>query len=78
MENKFKRHQEVQLLVNPDPEYIEYHSEEDEPEKIPIKKGMKARINIVLPNGKYHLEILNDEGDIIAYAPVNEEEIQAV
>ncbi|MEI6731342.1 MAG: hypothetical protein WCK90_01545 [archaeon] len=78
MENKFKRHQEVRLLVNPDTEYIEYHSEEDVPEEIPIVKGMKARINIVLPNGKYHLEILNDAGDIIAYVPVDEEEIEAV
>ena len=79
MQSKFKRHQSVLLLIDADPEYIEYHNEDDpNVEEIPIKKGMKGRINILLPNGQYHVEILDEKGNIIAYAPFNEENLEAL
>lgn len=74
MQTKFKRHQKVRLLNSPDPEYIEYYSDEE----IPIKKGMTGKINMLLSNGKYHVEILDDKGEVIAYAPMNEEELEAI
>ena len=78
MQIKFKRHQSVRILVDPDSEYIEYHNEDDPKFKeIPIKRGMLGKINIILPNGQYHVEILDENGDILAYAPFNEEDLEA-
>ncbi len=74
MQTKFKRHQKVRILREPDPEYIEYY--EDTPE--PIKKGMTGKINILLPNGQYHVEILNEKGETIAYAPFSEDDLEAI
>lgn len=76
MQHKFKRHQKVRILVTPDPEYVEYH-EEDEENKPEIKKGMIGKINIILPNGQYHVAILDEDGNIIAYAPFSEDSLQA-
>ncbi|MBX4195996.1 hypothetical protein KW805_00200 [Candidatus Pacearchaeota archaeon] len=73
MHTKFKRHQKVKILHEPDPEYIEYYSDTE----IPIKKGMIGKINILLPNGRYHVEIDKD-GEVIAYAPFNEEDLEAI
>ena len=79
MNTKFKRHQEVKILRNPDPEYIEYHSEDEENTKeIPIKAGMSGKINLILPNGKYHVEILDSKGKLVAYAPFNEEDLEEI
>lgn len=81
MNYKFKKHQAVKILLPPNKEYLEYHSEdeekslEDHPE---IKKGMKGRINMILPNGQYHVEIHNDKGNIIAYAPFSEEDLESL
>ena len=72
MQTKFKRHEMVRLLVDPDSEYIEYAEEYDN-EKPKIKKGMIGKINIILPNGQYHVEILNEKGNVIAYVPMSEE-----
>ena len=72
MQTKFRRHQPVRLLQDPDPEYIEYYEEIEEP----IKKGMLGRVNILLPNGQYHIEIHNKKGEIIAYAAVSEDDIE--
>ena len=77
MQTKFKRHQEVKLLRNPDVEYIEYSPEysESQPQ---IKKGMKGKINILLPNRQYHVEILDENGETLAYVPVSEEDLQEI
>ncbi len=79
MQTKFKRHQPIKILRAPDSEYLEYHNE-DNPEfsEVPIKPGMHGRINILLPNGQYHVEILDEKGEILAYAPFNEEDLEAV
>ena len=74
MQTRFKRHQKVRLLIDPDPEYVEYYGDET----LPIKKGMVGKINILLPNGKYHVEIIDDAGEIIAYIPVGEEHLEAL
>lgn len=73
MQTKFKRHQEVLLKTSPNLEYVEYH---DGFENAPLKAGMKGRINILLPNGQYHVEILDKKGNIVAYAPMPEEELE--
>ncbi len=39
---------------------------------------MTGKINILLPNGQYHVEINNAKGKIIAYAPFNEEDLEAL
>ena len=77
MQTKFKRHDSIILLKDPDPEYVEYHNEDDPNFKeTPIKKGMKGKVNMMLSNGRYHLQILDKKGDILAYVPVDEEDIE--
>ena len=76
MQTKFKRHQKVRLLADPDSEYIEY-SEEYDDEKPRIKKWMSGKINVLLSNGKYHVEILDKKGDVIAYVPMSEEYLES-
>lgn len=81
MQFKFKRHQLVKLLKDPNPEYIEYHPEDEESLiEVPIKKGMLAKINIILSNGEYHVAILdqNNKDKVIAYALLHEEELESV
>jgi len=73
MHQKFKRHQTIRILAIPNEEYVEYYSEN----KVPIKRGMKGKINMLLPNGQYHVELIDDKGNVIAYAPFNEEELEA-
>ena len=69
----------MRLLLEPDPEYVEYHNEEEDIEEKPkIKKGMLGEINIILPNGQYHVKILDKKGNIIAYAPMSEEALEEV
>lgn len=82
MNQKFKRHQKVKLLRDPNPEYIEYHEElsEDETDDgdMPaITKGMKGKINILLPNGQYHVEIDDSKGNPIAYCEMSEDDLEA-
>ncbi len=79
MNTIFRRNDKVVLLNDPDPEYVEYHNE-DEPgfEEIPIKKGMIGCINIILPNGRYHVEILNSKGETLAYVPMDEEDLRKI
>lgn len=78
MQTKFKRHQPVKILRSPDPEYVEYHLENEEGIEPPlIQKGMKGRINVLLPNGQYHVEILDEHGHVIAYAPFSEDDLEA-
>jgi len=63
----------VIILVDPDPEYIEY--DPSLKKEVAIKKGAQGEINIILPNGKYHVKITDKKGKTIAYAPFNEEEL---
>ncbi|PIN93714.1 hypothetical protein COU54_02045 [Candidatus Pacearchaeota archaeon CG10_big_fil_rev_8_21_14_0_10_31_24] len=82
MQNKFKRHDFVTLLRSPDPEYVEYHNEAEDQdehpeEKIPIIKGMKGKVNLILKNGQYHVEILDKKGKTLAYAPFHEEDLES-
>lgn len=82
MQTIFKRHQEVIIKRSPDSEYVEYHNEKEDQdehpeEKAPIVKGMKGKVNTLLTNGQYHVEILDDNGKTLAYAPFNEEDLEA-
>ncbi len=74
MDTKFKRHQEVKLLRAPLDEDVEPYT--DPPVK--ITAGMKGKINIILPNGQYHVEIIDEEGQTIAYAAMDEEGLEAI
>jgi len=78
MQTKFKRHELVTILRAPNEDYIEYHDEEESEEKPKIEKGMTGKINILLPNGQYHVEILDKNKKTIAYAPFNEEDLERV
>ena len=78
MQTQFKRHQPIKLLRAPNSEYVEYHNEDDPVfEETPIIAGMKGRVNILLPNGQYHVEILDKKGEILAYIVCNEEDLEA-
>ena len=78
METKFKRGSKVKILNSPDAEYVEYHTENIGEEQIKIVAGMIGKINIILPNGKYHVEIFDDNGKDFAYAPFEEESLEAL
>ena len=79
MQTKFKRHDKVKLLADPDPEYIEYNPDLDDLETKPeIKKGMTGEINILLPNGQYHVRVFDKKGKEIAYVPMSEEFLEAI
>lgn len=71
MQTKFKRHQEVLLLRLPDPDRIEWYGEEQA-----LTKGMQGTINVLLPNGQYHVEIKDKAGNVLCYAPFDEEDIE--
>ena len=73
MQYKFKRHQQVRLKSSPNAEYVEYH---ESFEGSSIKPGMKAKINLIMSNGQYHVEIFNDKDELIAYALMHEEELE--
>lgn len=75
MQTKFKRHQSVKLLTDPNPEYIEYYSDDE----TPIKKGAIGKINILLPNGQYHVAIINKKTkEVIAYVEIPEESLEKI
>lgn len=78
MHTKFKRHQKVTLLIDPNLEYIEYGEEIDSDNPPKIKKGMTGEINILLPNGQYHVRILDKKGNTLAFIPMDEEYLEAV
>ncbi|MEM4271582.1 MAG: hypothetical protein QXD13_00615 [Candidatus Pacearchaeota archaeon] len=73
MQTKFKRHQRVKILIAPNPEFIEYIDKE-----IPIEKGALGKVNLILPNGQYHVAVFDAKGNIIAYIPANEEDLESV
>jgi hypothetical protein len=78
MQTLFKRHDKVRLLADPDSEYIEYHTENTDDEQVPIKKGMTGEINVILPNGQYHIKIFDKKGRELAYVVMNEEFLERV
>ena len=79
MNHKFKRHEKVRILIVPDPEYVEYHTENAaNPDNYPeIKKGMLGKVNLILPNGQYHVEIFDSNGESFCYAPFDEDFLES-
>ena len=45
-------------------------------EEIVIKKGMKGQINMLLSNGKYHVQIFDSNGNTLAYVPMDEDDLK--
>ncbi len=79
MQTKFKRHAKVRLLLAPGAEYIEYSPEFNEKEKPKIGKGSIGKVNMILSNGQYHIEIIDEKTNkTLAYAPMNEDYLEAV
>ena len=77
MNTKFRRHQKVRLLRAPLVDDIEpYADNPEETKPVEIKAGMPGKINLILPNGQYHVEIVNDKGDTIAYIAIDEEGLE--
>lgn len=75
MQTKFKRHAKVRLLAAPDQEYVEYAPGKEGTE---IKKGALGKVNVILSNGQYHVEVIDEKGETLAYAPMPEEFLEAV
>ena len=73
MQTKFKRHQKVRLLAIPREDDIEPYTE-----NLSIKAGTLGLINILLPNGRYHVRIQDAQGNEIAYVAMDEEQLEAV
>ena len=74
MNTKFKRHQKVKLLVTPREEDMELYAENSKG----IKSGTIGYINILLPNGRYHVRIQDKDGNEIAYVAMDEEQLAPV
>jgi|TARA_Y100000310_G_scaffold285136_1_gene308375 hypothetical protein len=74
MQTKFKRHQEVRLLRNPLIEDVEPYAEPP----IEIVKGMSGKVNVILPNGQYHVDVIDDKGETIAYVAMDEDGLEAI
>ena len=73
-----KRHDKVRLKNIPDYDYIEYFNKDQEDLTPEIKRGMEGQINVILPNGKFHVEIKNDRGETVAYVVAGEEELEKI
>lgn len=74
MQTKFKRHQQVRILADPLEDDVEPYA--DPPVK--ITSGMKGKINVILPNGQYHVEIIDDNDETIAYIALDEDQLEAI
>ncbi len=74
MQHKFKRHQPVKLLRVPADDFIEPWA--DPP--IKLEPGTKGKVNVILPNGMYHVELHNESGEVIAYVAVDEDSLEAI
>lgn len=72
MQTAFKRHQKVRLKVNPNDDDIEPYTD---PPK-PIRAGAIGYINVLLPNGRYHVKIEDSDGNEIAYVAMDEEQLE--
>lgn len=59
-------------MINPFKEDIEAYEEENPI----IQKGAIGEINMILPNGRYHVLIKNKKGDKIAYIVADEEVLE--
>ena len=73
MQTKFKRHQSVKLLRAPLIEDVEPYAEPP----VEIIKDMHGKVNLILPNGQYHVEIIDDKGETIAYIAIDEDGLEA-
>lgn len=73
MDTKFRRQEYVILKRAP-------LSEDTEPwiEEIAVKAGMKGKINVILPNGRYHVEIYDENGKVVAYAAMDEDDLERI
>jgi len=68
----------VKIKRVPNLDQVEYNFEDnEEADKVTIKAGMNGKVNVILPNGQYHVEILDSKGNIIAYAPFSEDDLES-
>jgi hypothetical protein len=77
--HQFKKHDKVKLKFSPLVEDVEYSIESLEDETEPeIKKGMEGEINLLLPNGQYHVRIKDKSGKTIAYVAMDEDSLDKI
>ncbi len=76
MQTKFKRKQAVKLLRDVIKSDIEPYGENSD--SVIIKKGMSGEINVILPNGNYHILIQDKKGNKLAYVVMDEESLEAI
>ncbi len=74
MNTKFKRHDKVKIIINPLESDIESYDEEN----VKVTKGAIGEINMLLPNGRYHVLIKNTKGVKLGYVVVDEEGLESV
>lgn len=73
MHTQLRRHDKVRLIAAPDPDYIEYYTDD----QAPIPSGTHGTINVILPNGKYHIRI-EKNGQEYAYVVMDEEALEKI
>lgn len=71
MQTRFKRHEKVRLLSAPREEDIERYEDNAK-----ISSGVIGTINMLLPNGRYHVKIEDKEGNEMAYIAMDEEQLE--
>lgn len=74
MNTQFKRHQKVRLKTAP----LEQDTENYADPPVAIKAGTIGCVNILLPNGRYHIRIEDDEGNELAYVVMDEEQLESI
>lgn len=72
MQTRFKRHQKVKLLREPQDKDIEPYTDDN---NITLK-GMIGEVNVILPNGQYHVLVRDKKGEKIAYVVMDEESLE--
>lgn len=79
MNHKFKKHDRVKLKISPLVDDIEYTSEVlAEDEEPAVLAGMEGEINLILPNGSYHVRVFDENGRAIAYVMLDEDSLESL
>ncbi len=74
MNTKFRRHEKVRLIISP----LESDIESYEEETPSVSKGTIGEVNLLLPNGRYHVAIKNEKGEKLAFVVADEEALESI
>ena len=73
MNTLFKRHQMVKIKRVPLASDVEWYADEQ-----PLMKNMTGKINILLSNGSYHVELHDAKGIVLGYMICSEDDLEAM